>query len=145
MNYRKETSMLKAKDIMTKNVISVKKDASIFDALEILTANNITGIPVVREDMILVGVLSEKDALRLVYNQEDAEDKTVDDFMTQPAIHFDENESFLDICDCLMTNHFRRIPVTSEGKLVGIISRKDIIDYILKQRPKPAVAAETPQ
>jgi CBS domain-containing protein len=65
--------------------------------------------------------------------------------MTQPAIHFDSNESFLDICDCLMTNHFRRIPVTSEGKLVGIISRKDIIDYILRQRPKPAVPTDAPQ
>lgn len=137
--------MQKAKDIMTKSVISVKKDTPIFDALEILTANNITGIPVVREDMILVGVLSEKDALRLAYNQEEAEEKTVDDFMTQPAIHFDSNESFLDICDCLMTNHFRRIPVTSEGKLVGIISRKDIIDHILRQRPKPAVPTEAPQ
>ncbi len=130
---------------MTKNVISVKKDAPIFDALEILTANNITGIPVVRDDMILVGVLSEKDALRLVYNQDDAEQKTVDDFMTQPAIHFDSNENFLDICDCLATNHFRRIPVTSEGKLVGIISRKDIIEYILRQRPKPAVPTEPPK
>jgi CBS domain-containing protein len=45
--------MQKARDIMTKKVISVKKDTPIFDALEILTTNNITGIPVVREDMIL--------------------------------------------------------------------------------------------
>ena len=54
--------MLKAKDIMTKNVISVKKNTPILEALQILAKNDITGIPVVREDMILVGVLSEKDA-----------------------------------------------------------------------------------
>jgi CBS domain-containing protein len=137
--------MLKAKDIMTKNVISVKKETPIFEALEILAANNITGIPVVRQDMILVGVLSEKDALRLVYAQEDAGGKTVDDFMTQPAIHFDENESFLDICDCLVTNHFRRIPVTSQGKLVGIISRRDVINYVLLQRRKADVTTEPPE
>lgn len=137
--------MLKAKDIMTKNVISVKKDTPILEALQILAKNDITGIPVVREDMILVGVLSEKDALRLVYNQEDARGKTVDDFMTQPAIHFDENESFLDICDCLMTNYFRRIPVTSQGKLVGIISRRDIINYILTQKPDADPAEEQPK
>jgi len=137
--------MLKAKDIMTKNVISIKKDTPIFEALEILATNNITGVPVVREDMILVGVLSEKDALRLVYAQQDANEKTVDDFMTQPAIHFDENENFLDICDCLVTNHFRRIPVTSQGKLVGIISRRDIINYILLQKRKADVATELPQ
>ncbi len=137
--------MLKAKDIMTKNVISVKKTTPIFDALEILATNNITGIPVVREDMILVGVLTEKDALRLAYAQEDTHEKTVDDFMTHPAIHFDKDESLMDICECLASHDFRRVPVTSEGKLVGIISRPDVINYILRQRPKPAVSVEAPQ
>lgn len=128
--------MLKAKDIMTENVVSVKKDTPIYEALEILAKYNITGIPVVREDMILVGVLSEKDVLRLFYAHEDEEEGTVNDFMTQPAVHFDEKESLLDICDCLTNNYFRRVPVTSEGKLVGIISRKDIINYILQLRRK---------
>jgi len=128
--------MLKAKDIMTENVVSVKKDTPIYEALELLVKYNITGIPVVREDMILVGVLSEKDVLRLFYAHEDEEEGTVNDFMTQPAVHFDEKESLLDICDCLTNNYFRRVPVTSEGKLVGIISRKDIIDYILQLRRK---------
>ena len=128
--------MLKAKDIMTENVVSVKKDTPIYEALELLAKYNITGIPVVREDMILVGVLSEKDVLRLFYAHEDEEEGTVNDFMTQPAVHFDEKESLLDICDCLTNNYFRRVPVTSEGKLVGIISRKDIINYILQLRRK---------
>ena len=126
--------MLKAKDIMTKDVISVKKETPIYEALELLGKNNITGIPVVKEDMILVGILSEKDVLSLFYASEDDEEKTVDDFMTRPAIHFDESESLLDICDCLTDNYFRRVPVTSEGRLVGVVSRKDIIDYILQLR-----------
>jgi len=130
--------MLKAKDIMTENVVSVKKDTPIYEALELLAKYNITGIPVVREDMILVGVLSEKDVLRLFYAHEDEEEGTVNDFMTQPAVHFDEKESLLDICDCLTNNYFRRVPVTSEGKLVGIISRTDIINYILQLRRKDA-------
>ena len=128
--------MLKAKDIMTENVVSVKKDTPIYEALDLLAKDTITGIPVVREDMILVGVLSEKDVLRLFYAHEDEEEGTVNDFMTQPAVHFDEKESLLDICDCLTNNYFRRVPVTSEGKLVGIISRKDIISYILQLRRK---------
>jgi len=128
--------MLKAKDIMTENVVSVKKDTPIYEALDLLVKYNITGIPVVREDMILVGVLSEKDVLRLFYAHEDEEEGTVNDFMTQPAVHFDEKESLLDICDCLTNNYFRRVPVTSEGKLVGIISRTDIINYILQLRCK---------
>jgi len=130
--------MLKAKDIMTQDVINVKKDTPIYKALELLAKHNISGIPVVGDDMILVGVLSEKDVLSLFYAHEDEKEKTVNDFMTQPAVHFDENESLLDVCDCLANNYFRRVPVTSQGKLVGIISRKDIIDYILQLRHESA-------
>ena len=130
--------MLKAKDIMTESVVSVKKNTPIYEALKLLVKHNITGIPVVRDDMILVGVLSEKDVLRLFYAHEDEEEGTVNDFMTQPAVHFDKDESLLDICDCLTNNYFRRVPVTSEGKLVGIISRKDVINYILQLRRKDA-------
>ena len=128
--------MLKAKDLMTENVISVQKETPIYDALELLLENNITGIPVVRGDMTLIGVLSEKDVLILFNAGEEAESKIVSDFMTQPAIHFDEDEGLQEVCDCLTNNYFRRIPVTSEGKLIGIITRSDIIKYILGQKGK---------
>ncbi len=126
--------MLKAKDIMTEEVISVKKDTPIFEAVELLAKNSVTGIPVVEDDMTLVGILTEKDVLRLFYALKDAENKIVSDFMTQPAVHFNENESLLDVCDCLMNNPFRRVPVTSKGKVIGIISRPDLIEYILRLR-----------
>ncbi len=64
---------------------------------------------------------------------EEGEGKAVNDFMTQPAISFDENESLIDVCECLTNNFFRRVPVTSKGKLVGVVSRRDIIfEYILE-------------
>jgi CBS domain-containing protein len=125
--------MLKAKDIMTTQVITVTKDTPIFEALELMVQNNITGIPVVEYDMALVGILTEKDVLRLFYTNEDQKNETVSSFMTQPAVHFDEDESLRDVCDCLMNYFLRRIPVTSNGKVVGIISRADIIEYILRQ------------
>lgn len=125
--------MLKAKDIMTKEVITVTKDTPVFEAVELLWKNNITGVPVVEDDMTLVGVLTEKDVLRLFHTHEDQKNETVNSFMTTPAVHFDENEALLDVCDCLMNYFFRRVPVTSKGKVVGIISRTDIIEYILRQ------------
>lgn len=130
--------MLKARDIMTEDVVSVKVDAPIYEAVKLLAKHEITGIPVVEKDMILVGIVSEKDVLRLFYGREEDEGKKARDFMTQPAVHFDENESLLDICDCLMNNPFRRVPVTSKGKLVGIVSRPDIIKYILQLRREEA-------
>jgi CBS domain-containing protein len=127
--------MLKAKDIMAEDMIVVKKDTPIYEAIWLLREKHITGVPVVEDDMTLIGVLSEKDVINLLYYAHgDEENKIVADFMTQPAIHFDKNENLLNICDCLIVHSFRRIPVTSEGKLVGLISRADIVDCILHLR-----------
>jgi len=126
--------MQRAKDLMTKNVFHVKKDTPILNAVELLATRNITGIPVVEDDMSLIGILSEKDVLKLLFEDGDVGNFTVNEFMTQPAVFFDEDESFEDICQCLLQNYFRRVPVTSKGKLVGILSRSDIIKTILKQK-----------
>ncbi len=129
--------MLRAKDMMNKDVITVRKHTPIYQTLELMVKYRITGIPVVDDDMTLVGMISEKDVLHFFHKQDDLEDQTVNDFMTQPAIFFDENESMLDVCNLLAKQIFRRIPITSEGKLVGIISRRDIIEHIIKAK-KPA-------
>ena len=126
--------MIKAKDIMTDKPVYVKKDVSIFEAMELLLEHDIIDIPVVEDDMTLVGALSEKDVLQLLYAGPEEEEKTVRDLMTYPAVNFGESESFVEICQCLENNTFRRIPVTSEGKLVGAVSRKDIINFILEKR-----------
>jgi CBS domain-containing protein len=124
--------MLEAKDIMTKEIIYIKKDVPIVEAIKLMSKNNITGIPVTEDDMTLVGILSEQDVLRLFHTHENEKDRTVDDFMTQPAIHFEEDELLLDVCYCLRDNPIRRVPVTSNGKVVGIISRSDIIKCIIQ-------------
>ena len=131
--------MLRARDIMNTNVISVKKDTPIFEAVELLVGNNISGLPVVEDDMTLTGVLSEKDVIELFYDSEQAEDKMVNDYMTYPAVHFEENNALMNICDFLVKNIFRRVPVTSDGKLVGIISIQDILNTILQLRREQVV------
>jgi len=132
---KRRHQMLKVKDVMTKNVVSVKKDLPIYEAMEIMRKKDITGMPVIEEDMTLVGVITEKDVLRLFYANEEEKNETVGFFMTRPAVSYRENENLQSVCDFMMINYFRRVPVVSkQGKLVGIISRPDIIDYILEQR-----------
>lgn len=127
--------MLELKDVMTKEVVAVKADTPIYDAMEILRENDVTGVPVVDDNLILVGVITEKDVLRLFFADEEEKNKTVGYFMTRPAVSYREDETVGNVCDFLMINYFRRVPVVSkQGKLVGIISRPDIIDYILEQR-----------
>jgi CBS domain-containing protein len=88
--------MVKAKDVMTKQVICMRKETPILEAIRLMADNNITGVPVVEADMTLVGMLSEQDVLRLLHTYDDEKDRTVNDFMTQPAIHFEEDELLLD-------------------------------------------------
>jgi len=137
--------MLTAGNLMTKNVVSVKKDTPIYEALELLRKNDITGMPVIEDDMTLAGVITEKDVLRLFYADSDDQNKTVDFFMTRRAVSFGVDESLNSVCDFMMVKYFRRVPVVSKkGKLVGIISRPDIIDYIiLRRRMHTLVHSET--
>ena len=126
--------MLTAKDIMTKHIISVTANTPIYDVLELIAKHDISGMPVVEGDLTLIGIISEKDVLSLFYDGEEDGGKTVNDFMTQPPLFFDADESLLDVCDFLKKNVFRRVPITSKGKLVGIISIRDVIEYILQLR-----------
>ena len=124
--------MLKAKDIMTREVVSTSRDTPAAQALKILLENEVAGMPVVEEDMALVGIITEKDLLGLFQEGEDAKNKTVADYMTEPAVHFDENEGLYDIWKCLLDVTFRRVPVTSKGKVVGIVSRPDVLKFVLE-------------
>ncbi len=127
------------KDVMTKDVVSVKKETPIYEAMELMRKNDITGMPVIEDDMTLVGVITEKDVLRLFCGDEDDNNTTVGSFMTRPAVSYRGDESLQSVCDFMMVNYFRRVPVVSKkGKLVGIISRPDIIDYIIEQRQQDA-------
>lgn len=132
--------MFKAKTVMTTDILFVKRSTPIYEAMRILVDKNITGLPVVNDDMTLAGIFSEKDVLKLLY---DIKDKpgNVEDFMTKEICSFDAEDSLVDITESLIRNSFRRVPITSGGKLVGIISRKDIIKYILQLRHRGETTA----
>jgi CBS domain-containing protein len=140
---RKENPMLipTPREIMTKDVITVKKTTPIYEAMELLASHDVSGLPVVEDDMTLIGILSEKDVIRLLDTDEGETEKTVNDFMTQPALFFDVEENLLDICDFLKKNVFRRVPITCEGKLVGVISIRDVIGFILRLKGKVPLSA----
>jgi CBS domain-containing protein len=128
----KGVAMLQVKDIMTENAISVRKDTPIYEAVELMVEHDISGMPVVKNDMTLVGILSEKDVVTLFPVKEDDMNKTVSDFMTEHAISFEENESVEDVCSFLARNIFRRVPITSKGKVVGVISVRDVLKHTLR-------------
>lgn len=124
--------MFTAKDIMTEEVIRIRPETPIYNAIELLVENGITGMPVVDDGSNLVGVLSENDVLTMLYAMEDNTGQTVGDYMSTGVVSFDVNVSLIDLCDCLEENVFRRVLITDNGKLAGVVSRSDIIKIILE-------------
>ena len=125
--------MFHAKDVMATDLVTVTPETPIFEALRILVEANITGLPVVDHENNLKGIVSEKDLLQLLYNAAAGND-AVSSIMTENVTTFDVDDDLVDVCECLINNAFRRVPILSQGKLAGIISRRDIIRFILKVR-----------
>ena len=128
--------MLQAKTIMKKNVITLHPQDTLDKAIELLVEKNITGIPVINEDQTLAGIITEKDVLNYMLEQDAIShmtdnnlcEHTIYHAMTANVVTFSEETPITEICECLARHSFRRVPIVdSTGKLVGIISRKDII------------------
>ena len=125
--------MFNAELVMKKDMITVSPDTPIFDAMKTLVSKGISGLPVVDKDMNLLGIITEKDMLPLLVNREDGEEKQgVADFMNHDVKFFKPTDTLVDICDFLIKNPYRRVPIVKDGKLVGIIARRDILAFILK-------------
>lgn len=125
--------MFPAKSIMKTDLITVREDTPIYTAMRILVEHSVTGLPVVEEGMHLVGVVSEKDMLATLYNAKMGRD-TVASIMTRDVVVFQEDDDLIDVCEAMIKGNFRRAPIVSGGKLVGLISRRDIIKFILELR-----------
>ncbi len=119
---------------MNTNIVTVSKDAPLLEAGKLMVLNSITGIPVVEDDMTPVGIITEKDIFHLFGVLQYSDDRTINTSMTSPVVCFDVETDLLKVVDCVKDNDFRRVPITSEGKVVGIISRSDLINYMIKQK-----------
>ncbi len=151
-----------AKDIMTKKVVTVSPDATLNDAAELMTEYNISGLPVVESDMTLVGIISESDIIedrslfsgldhwisiesfltrnQKLGNDEDPDDdldldmnSPVKDYMSTRLITAEPYSTVDEIGRLLVRNRVNRIPILENRKIVGIITRGDILKAIKKK------------
>jgi CBS domain-containing protein len=122
--------MVKAKDVMSATVTTVHEYANVMEVIKLLVEHNVTGLPVVDDSGRLLGMVTEKDILMLLLYDPNVKGKTVTDLMTTEIIHFDEDENLMTIFESLVQRNFRRVPILSEGRLVGIVSRRDIIKFL---------------
>lgn len=121
---------------MTTDIVSVKPATPIYEALDLLSKKKVSGLPVVNDQGGVVGILSEKDVLRILIDKRLKVKDTVENYMTREVICFTEEDSVSSICNFFMRSHIRRVPIVRDGKLVGIVSRRDLVNLILEVQSK---------
>jgi len=115
-------------EVMRPAPIAVRPEDSVRQALELLIRYEISGLPVTDDGGRIVGILSEKDVLKLFY---EPEARTVESVMTRDPTRVSVDSPLVDVVDFLMANDFRRVLIHDDDKLVGLVSRADLMPAIL--------------
>lgn len=122
----------KAADIMTTNVITAKKDMVLTDVIALLLRWHISAMPVVDNEDKMVGIVSEIDLVNLTFDG-NARDTIVEEVMVTDIISFSPNTELADLVQTFSKRHLRRVPIIDKGKVVGIMSRRDILREMLRR------------
>jgi CBS domain-containing protein len=122
--------MILARDVMTKDLITIPVDMTVEEAIQALLMHGISGAPVVDESGKLVGIVSEFQLLEVVYDAK-AKRKPVSDYMTTEVISVSLDSPLTEVANRLIAHRIRRLPVLDNGKLVGLISRPDLLRYVV--------------
>ena len=114
MNSNNETILIS--QLLTRNVISVEENKTIYNAIRLLAQNNIGALPVINNNMELCGIISERDIIR--------------EISTNISLNFKKSE---DIMDIMSKNKIRHIPIVEKKFLIGIVSIGDVVKRLLEK------------
>ncbi|MDH3314482.1 MAG: CBS domain-containing protein [Gammaproteobacteria bacterium] len=120
---------VKVRDYMVANLVTLSPDMEILRAIHSLVENHISGAPVVDERGNLVGVLSERDCMRVALNAGYHEEYGghVDEYMSKNVHTVEADASILELAQRFIDGPYRRFPVVLNNRLVGQISRRDVL------------------
>ncbi|HJT55600.1 MAG TPA: CBS domain-containing protein [Ktedonobacteraceae bacterium] len=111
---------MKVEEVMTTRVITVTEQQTRQQAARLLDQNHISGLPVVNADGIVVGVVTEYDVIS-------KEGQTVGQIMSQTVISVTPDTDLEEVRHILVNERIKRLPVLNQGRLVGIVSRADLV------------------
>ena len=118
------------KDILKEELVVAKQSEKIVKISKVLTQKKISNIPIIDEQSKLVGIVSEQDIIKAMGSDKFME-MTAKEVMTKNVLSVKENDS-LEYVSKIFTEHpYRRLPVVKNGKVVGIITREDIIQSFM--------------
>jgi CBS-domain-containing membrane protein len=154
---------MKARDVMVSPVITTKPSASVKEVAQTLLSNRISALPVLDDAGKLVGIVSEGDLMRradlgterhrswwlaTLFAEEEAlaseyvkqHSKNVSDVMTKRVVTAGPDVSLNEIAALLERHSIKRVPIVDNGKLVGVVSRANLIQALAGDRKRPDAA-----
>jgi CBS-domain-containing membrane protein len=160
---------MKAVDVMVRDVVTVKPDTDVAKAVALLAEHDVSALPVVNEDGAVVGVVSEADLIRreeigtakhrpwwlealtpaatLAEDFAKSHGRQVSEVMSPSVVSVSEDASLAEIATTLERHRIKRVPVLRDGKLVGIVSRSNLIQALASSHngaaPAPAASDRT--
>jgi CBS domain-containing protein len=123
---------LLVRDYMTRKLVTLTADTEILAAVNTLIEKDIAGAPVVKKDGHMVGILTEKDCMKVVLNAAYHSEYggTVADFMSSEVESLAPDTGIVDAAERFLKQRYHRYPVLDNGLLVGLISRRDILSAL---------------
>ena len=118
--------MLLAKDFQVSDIIAISPQTTVREAIDTLISRRVSGLPVVDWDGKILGVVSEFALLDVVYEPAVAS-QPVGDYMTTDVISVGPDAPITKIADLFILHRIRRVFVVQDGKLCGLISRRDLL------------------
>ncbi len=117
------------KDYMSKTLVTFKPDTNVLDAVHALVEHRVAGAPVVDDQGNIVGMLSEFDCIKVALQAHYHGDYggPVSDFMSRDVTTVNAEMSIIDLAQKFADEGYRRFPVTNNNRLVGQISRRDVL------------------
>ncbi len=118
--------MIKAADIMTRDVVTVEPDTPIKEAAAYMLSRGIGSLGVEKSGRI-VGIVTDRDFVMLLAEKKKGAAKVVKDIMSSPPIKIPSNSDIIDVIKMMGKNKIKHVFVEEEGSIVGIITLKDVV------------------
>jgi CBS domain-containing protein len=153
---------MRAKDVMSDGVTSIAATATVYEAAKLLVNTRVSAMPVLDGNGIMIGIVSEADVIKegtrpagpvsdglqrgladdSVAAAAHAQTLTrqVAEIMTRDVVTADENASLSDIAGLMLKHHVKRVPILRDRKVVGVVSRADLLQALLSREPTSATS-----
>lgn len=127
--------MLTARDIMSDRVLTIGPDAFLQEAIEVLISLKVSGLPVVDVNGRLIGIITEFALLTTAYDATTA-CETVGQHMTADVLTVNADDPIRKVADQFIVHRVRRVPVLEKGRIVGLITRRDVLKAVFESEPQ---------